>query len=154
MNPSSYPKSVLISDVCILRCVSWPVCACVSVFCWCSAAWCCLCSPPSANTRGSPTKTFSSWYDPFMHIWLLHLQHPYSFFFSTASHLLHCIHICLRMCWFVCWWRHRRPCKQVGGFRCCWLRRKSQTWSTNPNSYPIISSSSPLPLCSSCFSER
>ena len=46
---------------------------------------------------------------------------------------------------------HRQPCKQVGGFRCCRLCRKSQTWSTNRNSSPLI----PFPpLHSGCFSER
>lgn len=83
------------------------------------------------------------------HMWLL--QHPFSYtvLLYTPSQLLRCTRMCLR--WFVCRWRRRQPCKQVGGFRCCWLRRKSQTWSTNPNSYPIIS---PLPLCSGCFSKR
>lgn len=76
-------------------------------------------------------------------------QHPPSYLFTHTTHSQQ--FMCLHACCFVCRWRRRQPCKQVGGFRCCWLRRKSQTRSTNPNSYPIIS---PLPLCSSCFIER
>lgn len=84
---------------------------------------------------------------------LSHTHACFSIHILFFFHFLHCIHICLLMCWFVSRQRHRQPCKQVGGFRCCWLRRKSQAWSTNPNSYPIISPS-PLSLCFSCFSER
>lgn len=52
---------------------------------------------------------------------------------SFLSRLLQCVHICLLMCWFVCRRRERQPCKQVGGFRCCWLRSKSDTQCNNRN---------------------
>lgn len=138
-----HPSSVHISDVCVLKSLLTCVCACVSVFSWCSAAWCCQCSPPSLNTRSSPTKASSSWYEP------IHAHIPTSasivilsitLFLTRLTYFTVFISTCVCVD-FVCWWRHRQPCKQVGGFRCCWLRRKSQTRSTNPNSYTII----PLP---------
>lgn len=107
----------------------------LSVFCSSSAVWSCLCSPPSRITRGSPIKVSSSWYDS-SHVYTTASA---SLFILCFPLFLHYIYICLHMCWVVCSWRHRWLRKQPGGFRCCWLCRKSQMWSTNPNSYPIVS---------------
>ena len=56
-------KSVFISVLSVYCKVFTLTCVwiCVSVSCWCSAVWCCRYSPPSPNTRSSPTKASSSW---------------------------------------------------------------------------------------------
>lgn len=100
------------------------------VSCWSSAVWCCPSSPPSPNTRSSPTKDSSSWYASFQHRCFLPRPHPHT---SCAVSISACV--CVEL--YADGGTDSRV-SRWGGFRCCRLCRKSQTWSTNPNSYSII----------------